>query len=82
MIKNIESFIKFKLNDRQLFANKIKHNLTLFELRKEFREIPENAKFLKDGFEVPSERATTVEDILKDNEFILLRDEKEKRRRF
>ena len=79
--KNIESFIKFKLNDRQLFANKIKHNLTLFELRKEFREIPENAKFLKDGFEVSSERATTVEDILKDNEFILLRDETEKKRK-
>jgi len=74
-----ESFIKFKLNGKELFANKINHNLTLFELRK-FKIIPETAKFLKDGYEITNERITTIEDILKDREFILLKDEEEEKK--
>ena len=77
MEKNNETFIKFKLNGKELFANKINHSLTLFELRKAFKIIPENAKFLKDEYEVTNERSTIVEDILKDREFILLKDEED-----
>ena len=80
MEKNSETFIKFKLNGKELFANKINHNLTIFELRKAFKIIPENAKFLKDGYEITNERSTIVEDILKDREFILLKDEEEEKK--
>ena len=41
-------FIKFKLNEKKLFADKINLKATLFEIRREFKLIPDNAKFLKD----------------------------------
>ena len=67
------SFIKFKLNGKELFANRINHNLTLFEIRRKFESIPQNAKFTKDGFIITDERGTIIEDILKDKEFIYLK---------
>lgn len=75
-IQNI-ALIKFKLNDKQLFANKIDINLTLFEIRKENKSIPDNSKFTKDGYAVPDEKNTKIKDILKDKEFILLEVEEE-----
>ena len=69
------SFIKFKLNEKNLFADKINLKSTLFEIRREFKLIPDNAKFLKDEFAVADERKVKVEDILKDNDIILLKDE-------
>ena len=72
------TFIKFKLNGKELFANRINYNLSLFELRRNFAAyIPENARFLKDGYNVTDERGTIIEDILKENEFIYLRTEEE-----
>lgn len=73
VIKEESSFIKFKLNGKELFANKINHNSTLFEIRRTFTSIPDDAKFIKDEFPVADERDIKIEDILKDNEFILLK---------
>lgn len=75
---NIEkkvSFIKFKLNGKELFANKINHNSTLFEVRRENTIIPDDSKFIKDGFTVLDERNTKIEDILIDNEFVHLKND-------
>ena len=75
-----ESFIKFKLNGKELFANKINHNSTLFEIRRQFQIIPDEAKFIKDEFPVADERDTKIEDIIKDNEFILLKNGDEEKK--
>lgn len=76
-IKEKNTFIKFKLNGKELFANIINHNLTLLEVRRNFNLIPIDAVFLKDGYNVIDEKAVIIEDILKDNEFIFLRTEDE-----
>ena len=74
------SFAKFKLNGKELFVNRINHNTTLFEIRRENTAIPDDSKFIKDGFTVLDERNTKIEDILKDNEFVNLKtDEDEKK---
>ena len=78
--KSESSFIKFKLNEKELFANKINLNATLFEIRRQFKIIPDDAKFLKDGFTVADERDTIIEDILLNDEFILLKNEDEERK--
>ena len=80
MNNNQKTMIKFKLNDKELFANKIDHNLTLFEIRNDEKNmIPKEAVFIKDGFKVTNEKNTKIGDILKDGEFILLKDEIEEK---
>ena len=76
-IEEKNTFIKFKLNGKELFANKINHNSTLFEVRRNFDVIPKNAQFLKDNFGILDERGTIIKDILKDNEYIYLRTDEE-----
>lgn len=70
-------FLKFKLNGRELFANRINTNLSLFEVRRNFSLIPNEAKFLKDGYNVNDERGTIIGDIITDNEYIYLQNEEE-----
>ena len=67
--------IKFKINVQEAFVIKSNKNISLFDLRKECKEIPENLKFLSNNCIIKDERKFLVKDILVNNEFIELKNE-------
>ena len=67
--------LKFKINGQEAFVIKSNKNISLFDLRKECKEIPENLKFLSNNCIIKDERKFLVKDILVNNEFIELKNE-------
>ena len=70
---NESKLIKFKINGQEKFVFKTDINITLNELRNKFKEIPNEAKFLLNNYEVPDESTMNIIDILENNEIINLK---------
>ena len=70
---NESKLIKFKINGQNKFVIKTDINITLNELRNKFKEIPNEAKFLLNNYEVPDESTMNIIEILENNEIINLK---------
>ena len=66
-----------KINGQETFIIKSYDNISLFDLRRECEEIPNNSKFLCNNCTINNEKNFLVKDILENNEFINLKIEED-----